>query len=552
MNDQIVLERTRFLIKQPNDFDSEQKILGQLIYAGSNGNKELDKIMNVIDNISSASNFGEHFYNFIHEKIYTLIYYQYSKQRLVSPGTLASVLYKEQYFQNDIYATESYLDNLVRNASLPGQIEEHIKSLIDLSTKRQLIEISSWITSTVDNDMNINSSFEFIGEIEKKLANLAIYNNHSRDSRSIDTIGSLVLNQIEYNRHNKTDLAGITTGYKQLDRMLGGFQNSDLIIAAARPAMGKTSFALSLALNIAEHIRDMQAKNNSENHYNKLGAIGFVSLEMSGEQLVSRLISMKSGVNSMKLRSGNLNNEEFEKVGIATNNLRTLDFIIDDSAAISMTELRSKVRRMAIKNRLKVLFVDYLQLLHGSKKSSDSNRVNEISEISRGLKEIAKELNIPVIALAQLSREVEKREDKIPRLSDLRESGSIEQDADIVMFIHREEYYLRKKEPKKSLETNYSHQKNNSELVIPIGEKELKIFVEGNERNKYKDDEEDGKNYEDLHDEWKVEMDSVLNKAEIIISKHRNGPVGTVSLCFDHNTTAFVDPEKYDSDDLYG
>ena len=259
----------------------------------------------------------------------------------------------------------------------------------------------------------------------------------------------------------------------------------------------------------------------------KKGSVGFVSLEMSGEQLVTRLISMKSMVNSMKMRSGHINDDEFAKITLATNNLRELDLVIDDNAAISMTELKSKVRRMVLKNKISILFIDYLQLLHGSKKSSDMSRVNEISEISRGLKQIAKELNIPVIALSQLSREIEKREDKMPRLSDLRESGSIEQDADIVMFIHREEYYLRRKEPKPSLDND------ESEEEPKYGISKQKV------------------NFDDKMEQWQKDMENVLGKAEIIIAKHRNGPVGNVELRFDSNTTAFIDPIKYTEEEFF-
>lgn len=510
-------------IKMPNDFHSEKILLGQLIYSGSMGNKELDRAMNYIEGTTIASDFEKHFYNKVHSKIYSLIYLNYCKQRPISPSSLASVLSHEPYFQNDIATAEVYLEDMMREAGLISQVNELTKQILDLSMKRQLIEISTSVIHDINIDKEAMSSVEYVSEIEKQLANLVVYNEYNRDSQLISGLAQSAIEKISFNMHNKHELTGLTTGFSQLDRMLGGMQKSDLIIIAARPAMGKTSFALCLALNAAEYMRD---KADDE----KKGSVGFVSLEMSGEQLVTRLISMKSMVNSMKMRSGHINEDEFAKITLATNNLRELDLVIDDNAAISMSELKSKVRRMVLKNKISILFIDYLQLLHGSKKSSDTSRVNEISEISRGLKQIAKELNIPVIALSQLSREIEKREDKMPRLSDLRESGSIEQDADIVMFIHREEYYLRRKEPKMNADEGNSDGEQSEE-----GYKMTKNKVP----------------FEDKMEQWQKDMESVLGKAEIIIAKHRNGPVGNIELRFDSNTTAFIDPTKYTEDEFF-
>ena len=508
------------IIKIPHDFHSEKILLGQLIFSGSMGNKELDRVMHYIENVTFAHDFEKHFYNKIHAKIYGLIYLNYCKQRPIFSSSLAMVLSREPYFQNDTATAEVYLEDMVREAGMISQVDELAKQILDLSMKRQLVEISNSIIYDINLDKNALSSIEYVAEIEKQLANLVIYNEYNRDSQLISSLVQNAIEKISFNRENKHELTGLTTGFPQLDRMLGGMQKSDLIIVAARPAMGKTSFALCLALNVAEYMRD---KANDE----KKGSIGFVSLEMSGAQLVTRLISMKSMVNSMKMRSGHINNDEFDKITRATNNLRELDVVIDDNAAISMTELKSKVRRMVLKNKISILFIDYLQLLHGSKKSSDMSRVNEISEISRGLKQIAKELNIPVIALSQLSREIEKREDKMPRLSDLRESGSIEQDADIVMFIHREEYYLRRKEPKPTQDND----ENEEESKYGISKQKV--------------------NFADRMEQWQKDMDEVLGKAEVIIAKHRNGPVGNVELRFDHNTTAFVDPIKYTEEDFF-
>ncbi len=507
-------------VKIPNDYYLEKTLLGQILYSGSMGYKEFDQAINLLEaGVGNASDFSNHFYNPGHKKIYEVLYLSYSKQRPISLINIASIISSEPFFQNDSASAEVYLEDLVQDACLSSQVEEISRQILDLSIKRQLIQISEKMVSDIAVDKEALSSSDFINEIEKQLANLIIHNDYNRTSQTLSELASSLENKIRSNMENKGSNLGITTGFLALDNMLCGFQNSDLVIIAARPAMGKTSFALSLALNAAESMRDN----------NKNGAVGFFSLEMSNDQLVTRLISMKSGVNSMKMRSGHINDDEFDRINLAVNSLRELDCVIDDNAALSITELRSRVRRMVIKNNLSILFVDYLQLLRGSKKSSDLNRVNEISEISRGLKQIAKELNIPVIALSQLSREVEKREDKIPKLSDLRESGSIEQDADIVMFIHREEYYLRRKEPRKNGDTDESD--GDDEGLLDTGYHNTKKKP----------------SYEEKMEEWQEEMDKAFGKASIIIAKHRNGPVGRVELCFDHNTTGFVDPMRYDT-----
>lgn len=478
-------------ITPPNDFNSEKTLIGQLIYSGSLGNKELNNAMDSIQEITPLENFGEHFFNTVHSKIYHLIYLNYCKQRPISSSTLSSALINDPYFQNSKAIAEAYLEDMVREAGFQSQIKELATHIIDLSVKRQLIEISNQLTNNINVDQNAMTSKDYILKLEKELSNLVVYNNYSRDFQTLNTVAQNVLMQITSNMKNKCKFSGLTTGYSQLDRMLGGMQNSDLIIIAARPAMGKTSFALCLALNVAEYMRDGTSDENKK-------SVGFISLEMSSEQLVTRLISVKSKINAMKIKNGNLTEDEFARVNLTLNNLRELNIVVDDNAAISIIELKSKVRKMVVKNNLSILFVDYLQLLHGNKKSSEANRVNEISEISRGLKQLAKELNIPVVALSQLSRDVEKRESKVPRLSDLRESGSIEQDADVVMFLYREEYYL-KNEQRRTQDTDIN----------------------------------------------------VLNKAEIVIAKHRNGAIGNVMLQFDCHTTAFIDPSKYTEDDFF-
>jgi replicative DNA helicase len=273
--------------------------------------------------------------------------------------------------------------------------------------------------------------------------------------------------RIDQLQNDKGKVRGVPTGFTELDNLLSGLQESDIVIVAARPSMGKTTLALNFALNASNQLKT---------------PIGFFSLEMSREQLVDRLLSMQAGIDSWKLRTGNLSEEDFEKLGPAMGALSELPFYIDDTPSLNVMEIRAKARRLQSEHGLGLLVVDYLQLISGSQYSRESNRVQEISEISRSLKGLARELKVPIIAVSQLSRAVESRPDKTPQLSDLRESGSIEQDADVVMFIYREDYYNADSDKK--------------------------------------------------------------NIAQILIKKHRNGPTGTVELYFEANKLSFRNLEK--------
>lgn len=518
----------------PNDFNAEKTLLGTILYSASMGNKELEKAFGFIENITSTKDFTKHFYTKIHGKIYELIFLNYEKGRPISTQSLAGSLSREVFFQDDIIMSKNHLEKLILDAGLINQIEELTKRILDLSIKREIIGLSITTINDVLKDEELLSYSDYINEIEKNLASLVIHGEYNRDSIALSSLLNSVSEKIRMNMENPNELNGLNTGFKQLNNLTGGFQNSDLIILAARPAMGKTALALCLAMNIAEYLRDSK-------HEEKKGSVGFISLEMSAEQLTSRLISVKSKINSQKIARGNIDQDEYEKIVRACNNLRALDFTIDDNAALTINGLKSKARKMALKNNLKVLFVDYLQLLHGDKKSGNSNRVEEVSEISRGLKEIAKELNIPVIALSQLSRKVDDREDKVPKLSDLRESGSIEQDADIVIFLYREEYYLRAKNPAKNehgIEHNLTRQAKKSLSNLEYDERENS------------DDEYTETDIEKI-EQWQKAMDSCVGKAKLYIEKHRSGPTGDIFLRFDSSTTTFIDPEQYSEENFF-
>jgi replicative DNA helicase len=309
---------------------------------------------------------------------------------------------------------------------------------------------------------------------------------------------AVTMAEAAFKRSGKT--TGVSTGFKDLDERLGGLHASDLIVLAGRPSMGKTALATNIGFNAARSFRPGESGTAKAED----GAVvGFFSLEMSSEQLATRILAEESGVPSHDIRQGRVSNEDFDKFVQASQRLASVPFFIDDTPALTIAGLRTRARRLKRQQGLGLVIVDYLQLLRGAGESGGfENRVQEISEITRGLKALAKELNVPVLALSQLSRAVEQREDKRPMLSDLRESGSIEQDADVVMFVFREEYYLARSEPTQRPE-------------------------EGVEK------------FGDRHDKWKERCEQVYGLAEIHVAKQRHGPVGKVTLRFDGKTTKF-------------
>ena len=359
--------------------------------------------------------------------------------------------------------------------------------LYELETRRKVV-IAAELIKTKAYEDGISRD-DLMNEVEDRIFKISYDNAHYKGNvRLKDALGTAI-KSIEKAYQDPNSVSGITTGFKDLDQLLYGFHNSDLVIIAARPAMGKTSFMLNLAENAAKHLRGEKA------------SVGIFSLEMSSEQIAMRFLSMNTGLSMGDMKKGSLDQDQFVKLMKLSMN-DTIPYIhIDDTAALTIGSIFSRVRRYVRKNNVKILFIDYLQLLYPKKEKANMNRTNEVSEISRGLKEIAKEFNIPVIALSQLSRKVEDRSNKRPHLSDLRDSGSIEQDADIVIFIHREEYFLRMDEPEMGTQGHY---------------------------------------------EWQQEMDKVRGRASIIIAKHRNGPTGDITLHFDAGTTKFANYEfKY-------
>lgn len=456
---------------------AEQMILGSIL----TNNESYNRISDFLQ--------ASHFYEPVHQRIFEAITIFIDRGMLANPVTL------KNHFDQDPTLREmnqnDYLSQLSSLATTIININDYSKTIVDLSIRRNLINVGENIVNDAYSPEVTSTSNEQIERAEQELFSLANIGKESNSNlRAIKSSLNEALNKIQLAFKRNEKITGISTGFIDLDKMLCGLQNSDLLILAGRPSMGKTALAVNLALNACQYLHHQTAKNDDKSQ----SSIGFFSLEMSAEQLATRMMSISSEVNSSKLRSGQITENDFIKIVKASKDLANLSYFIDDTPSISIAALRTRARRMKRKHNLSLLVIDYLQLIKGSSRSSEGSRVQEISEITQGLKAIAKELNIPVIALSQLSRAVEQREDKRPLLSDLRESGSIEQDADIVMFIYRDEYYLIRKQP----------QENTAE-----------------------------------HEKWQSEMNKVTHTAEVIIAKQRNGPVGSVKLHFDSNIGKF-------------
>lgn len=466
----------------PHNIDIEQALLGALLV----DNRGLEKINDFMR--------PEFFHQAVHRRIYEAICIFADRGQSASPVTLKTYFEKDEGLK-DVGGAD-YLGDLAANAINVINTEEYGRALYELHLRRELITLGEDIVNE-SYDMDIErDAMSTIEQSESRLFSLA---ESGIVKGGFVTLRDSVVTAIELaEKAYKTDghVTGVTTGLRDLDKKLGGLQNSDLLILAARPSMGKTSLAVNMAFNAARKFAETGGEEG--------GRVAFFSLEMSSDQLATRILSDQSGISGDAIRKGNIKQDEFRKFVEASQTLSQVPLYIDDTPALSISAVRTRSRRLKRQHGLDLIIVDYLQLLRGTgSKQGTENRVLEISEITRGLKAIAKELDIPVIALSQLSRAVEQREDKRPQLSDLRESGSIEQDADVVMFIYREEYYLSRMMPDEGTEK----------------------FLE-----------------------WQEKMARVDSIAETIVAKQRHGPIGTVRLFFDPNLTRFSDLDEYHSE----
>ena len=455
----------------PNNIEAEQSVIGSILVT----NEIFDEISTIISNTN--------FYDPMHQKIYNAI------ENLIYKGMLANPITLKNYFEDekdDINIPE-YLVKITKFSTSIRQAIEYSKIIYDMFVRRELIKISEQtIDSAKSNDLDSNGQ-NIIENSEKLLFDLAEKGSFSSSLIKFDDAMKQTIEMASAAYKNEGGIVGVPTGLRDLDDKLGGLHQSDLIIIAGRPSMGKTSLATNIAFNAANFIQQNGNKSS----------VVFFSLEMSSEQLSTRILSEQARIGSNDIRRGRISDEQFDKFLEMSKNISELPLFIDETPAISIAAMSNRARRIKRLHGLEMIVVDYIQLMKGTSNNKDG-RVQEISQITQGLKAIAKELGVPVVALSQLSRQVEQRDDHKPQLADLRESGSIEQDADVVMFVYREGYYLQRKEPREAT-------------------------VE--------------------HAEWQAKMNEVAHLAEIIIGKQRHGPIGKVTLEFEERFTKFKDTQ---------
>ena len=452
----------------PNNIEAEQSVIGSILIS----NEIFDEINMIVN--------SKNFYDPMHQKIFGAI------EKLIYSGMLANPITLKNYFEKekDEINVPDYLIKITKFSTSSRQTIEYSKLIYDLFVKRELIKISENIIDTAKlNDLDHDGQ-SIIENFEKSLFDLAEKGSFSSSLIKFDEAMKMTIEMASNAYKNDEGIVGVPTGLSDLDDRLGGMHKSDLLIIAGRPSMGKTALATNIAFNAAKKIQEDGRKST----------IAFFSLEMSSEQLSTRILAEQSRIKSNDIRRGRISEEQFDKFIETSKDISELPLYIDETPAISIAALSNRARRIKRLYGLDMVVVDYIQLIRAA--NFKEGRVQAISEITQGLKALAKELSVPVLALSQLSRAVEQRDDKKPQLSDLRESGSIEQDADVVMFVFREAYYIERKEP----------QPNTVE-----------------------------------HAEWQSKMNDVANRAEIIIGKQRHGPTGNIFLEFEPMFTRFKD-----------
>lgn len=484
--------------QMPHNIEAEQGLLGALLI----NNDALDQVSDFLK--------PDYFFDPVHQRIFEAIY------KLVGNGNLASPVTLKTYLEMDeglaALGGVGYLARLASNATTIANAKQYGQTIYDLAIRRQLIAVGNeMVTDAYDGDIDQDPNAQ-IDKAEQALYGIAEKGAHNAGFMGFDVslTGAIEMAEKAYQREGS--LSGISTGFQGLNQRLGGLQESDLIILAGRPAMGKTALATNIAFNVAHDYLKAKRAGNVEHKPDGTmevkdgGVVGFFSLEMAAEQLATRMLAEQAGVSSSDIRKGEITEDQYGRLVNSARDLQDAPLYIDHTGAIPIATLAARARRLKRQHGLKLIVVDYLQLVRAG--NMRDGRVQEVSEITQGLKALAKELNVPVLALSQLSRQVEARDDKRPQLSDLRESGSIEQDADIVMFVYREPYYLMREKPQEGTE----------EFLL-----------------------------------WQERMNAVHGTAEVIIGKNRHGAVGTVELAFEDSFTRFSDlvkedhlPERFD------
>ena len=477
----------------PNNIEAEQALLGAILVNN-------DAFYRVSDFLKAA-----HFHEPLHRKIYEVLAEFIRMGKTANPVTVKTFLPADQKVGDMTVAY--YLARLAAEAVTVINAADYGRAIYDLATRRALITVGEDMVNIAYDAPVDMSPREQIEDAERRLFELAETGRYDGGFESFTDAVKTAVDMANAAYMRDGHLSGISTGFRDMDRRMGGLQPSDLVIVAGRPGMGKSSLATNIAFHIANAYEPAPQADGSFKAASG-GVVGLFSLEMSSEQLATRIISEQTEIPSSKIRRGEISEADFEKLVACSQMMQRLPLYIDQTGGISIAQLAARARRLKRQRGLDIIIIDYVQLMTGSSRRASENRVQEITEITTGLKALAKELNVPVIALSQLSRQVESRDDKRPQLSDLRESGSIEQDADVVLFVFREEYYLKNREPKPGTEEYFK---------------------------------------------WEAEMNEARGKAELIIAKQRHGPTGMVPLGFQGEFTRFFDlaedshlPERFE------
>ena len=474
----------------PHNDEVEQALLGALLV----DNRALEKVSEFLR--------PEHFYSAAHGRIFDAVV------KFVERGQDASPITLKNYFDKDQDLSQvggaQYLSDLAASVISVVNAEDYGRTIYDLHLRRALISMGEEVVNEAfQHNVDVTAQQQ-IEQTERRLFDLATAGDYRGGFINFKESLTRAIRQAEQAYQREGMVTGVTTGLLDIDKKLGGLQKSDLLILAGRPSMGKSALATNMGMNAARKWLQTQGKEGA--------VVGLFSLEMSAEQLASRILGDLSSISADKIRRGEVKDTDFQKFVSASAELSQAPLFIDDTAALTISAIRTRARRLKRQHNLGLIIIDYLQLIQGSGRGGQDNRVQEVSEITRGLKALAKELDVPVLALSQLSRAVEQRDNKRPQLSDLRESGSIEQDADVVMFVYRESYYLEREEPAQK-------------------------------------PEEASDKFASRHEEWLKRMEQSHNVAECIIAKQRHGPIGTVKLCFEGEFTRFSNLENDRVDD---